>query len=163
MTGTALEITTPPNEPIITWRRFVKAPPELIFEAMTKAEHLRHWWGPRNLQLVVCESDPRVGGKYRLVHRAPDGQEFGFHGEYLELDFPNRIVNTFVFEPFPDNEAIDTVVLEAVDGGTQIIGTEVHDSIASRDGKVASGMEGGMTETYERLDALMNSLHAAAI
>ena len=86
MTTTQLVIETPADTPEIRTRRFVKAPPALVFEAWTTAEHLREWWGPRNLQIVLCEVDLRVGGGYRIVHRAPDGQEFGFHGDYREID-----------------------------------------------------------------------------
>lgn len=160
MTTATLEITTPPDEPVIIFRRFVKAPPALVYQAFTDPEHLAHWWGPRRLEMVVCELDLRVGGRYRFVHRALDGQEFGFHGEYRELDPPNRIVNTFVYEGAPDHEAVDTAVFEAVDGGTMITGTSVHDSIESRDAHVASGMEGGMTESYERLDERLASLQS---
>jgi uncharacterized protein YndB with AHSA1/START domain len=157
MTSPKLEIETPADEPVITFRRFVKAPPKLVFQAYTEPELLKQWWGPRYLELTVCEIDLRVGGSYRFVHRAPDGQEFGFHGEYREIDAPHRLVNTFVFEGVPDHEALDTVVFEEVDGGTMVVGRSVHDSIDARNMQVASGMEQGMIETYDRLDALVGS------
>ena len=78
------------GEPVITYRRFVPAPPELVFEAWTKPEHLTQWLGPAYLELSVCEIDLRVGGAYRFVHRAPDGTEHGFHGEYLEVVRPSQ-------------------------------------------------------------------------
>ena len=67
----------------------------------TEPEHLRHWWGPRQFELVVCESDPRAGGRYRFVQRAPDGQEHTFHGTYREVDRPRRLVRTFVYAGAP--------------------------------------------------------------
>lgn len=160
MTTAALEIETPADQPVIHSRRFVKAPPALVFDAWTTAEHLRNWWGPRRLEIVLCEVDLRVGGGYRIVHRAPDGQEFAFHGEYREIDPPKRLVSTFVFEGMPDDEAVETLTLEEVEGGTMVHGLTVHTSLAARDGHMASGMEAGMRETFERLDELVARLQA---
>ena len=151
MTTTELEIITPEDEPTIKSRRFVKAPPDLLFDMWTKPEHLKNWWGPRYLELVICEVDLRVGGSYHFVHRAPDGAEYGFHGEYREIDRPNRLVSTFVFEGMPDDEAVETLVLEAVDGGTLVSGTTVHSSIEARDAHIGSGMKEGMIETFVSL------------
>lgn len=162
MSTQTLELDIPPDSPTILIRRFVKAPPELVFTAMTEPRHLRRWWGPRNLELVVCEVDLRVGGGYRFVHRAPDGSEFGFHGSYRELDPPRRVVQTFVYEGAPDHPAVETMELQPVEGGTLLVATSVHDSVASRDAHVASGMEAGMRETYERLDELLAGLAPAA-
>jgi uncharacterized protein YndB with AHSA1/START domain len=155
MTTTALDITTPADEPVIRTRRFVKASPDLVFEAWTNPDHLRNWWGPRRLEMVVCEVDLRVGGGWRFVHRAPDGQEFAFYGKYLEVDPPNRLVATWTWEGMPDDEAIETLVLEAVAGGTMVCGEARHKNIADRDQHIENGMESGMTETYERLDELV--------
>lgn len=102
----ALEFTTPPDEPVIRFRRFFKAPPALVFETWTDPGHRRDWWGPRMLELVVCEVD--LGGSYRYVLRAPDGQERGLHGEYREIDTPHRLASTFVLEVAPGNEAVET-------------------------------------------------------
>jgi len=62
MTTTGIELSVPTDEPVIRYRRFVKAPPELMFAMWTEPEHLRNWWGPRELELVLCEVDLRVGG-----------------------------------------------------------------------------------------------------
>jgi uncharacterized protein YndB with AHSA1/START domain len=149
---TALEIEIPPDQPVITFRRLVKATPELVFRMYTEPEHLRHWWGPRHLDVVVCEVDLRVGGTYRFVHRAPDGQEFSFRGEYHVIEAPRRLVKSFVYDGAPEDEAIDTFTFETVDEGTLITCTTVHSSIAARDAHVASGMEPGLTASYLRLD-----------
>ena len=102
MTTSKLEVIAPANEPVIITHRFIKASPALLFKCWTTPEHMKQWLGPRELVMVSCEVDLRVGGGYRYVHRAPDGQEYGFHGKYLEIDAPHRMVCTFVFEPFPD-------------------------------------------------------------
>ena len=157
-TTKTLDITAPPGSPVIEFRRFVRATPELLFRVHTEPEHVRHWWGPRNLELVVCEIDLRVGGAYRFVHRAPDGSEYGFHGVYREIERPHRLSHTFVYEGAPEHEAVDTSVFEAVEGGTMIHGTSVFVSVEARDFHLESGMEGGIRETYERLDELVATL-----
>jgi uncharacterized protein YndB with AHSA1/START domain/dihydrofolate reductase len=153
-----LEIEIPPGEPVIAFRRVVKAPPDLVFRIYTEPEHLRRWWGPRHLDMVLCEIDLRVGGTYRFVHRAPDGQEFGFHGEYRVIERPYRLVKSFVYEGTPDDEAVDTFTFEPVDEGTLISCRTVHSSIAARDAHAASGAAAGLTASYQRLDEWLASL-----
>jgi len=157
-----LEIIAEPGKTSFTTRRVVDAPRTLVFEAFTKPEHIKRWMGPCNLTMVVCDSDFRVGGSYRFVFRAPDGQEAAFRGEFREIVPPARIVRTFVFEPYPDAEALETLQLEELDGKTTITTTTLHKNVESRDGHLGSGMEGGMTEGYERLDALLAELQMQA-
>ena len=155
-----LEIIAEPGLATIVSRRVVCAPRELVWDLFTKPEHLKRWWGPRVLNLVVCEVDLRVGGSYRFVQRAPDGQEFGFRGVYREIARPERIVNTFVFELMPDHEALQTLILEDQGDKTLVQTTTLHQSVADRDGHLASGMEPGMRDTYARLDELVSALAA---
>jgi uncharacterized protein YndB with AHSA1/START domain len=108
--------------------------------------------------MTGCQSDLRVGGRYRWVFRAPDGSEVGFSGEFREIAAPERIVRTFVFEPIPDAEALETLELTEANGVTTIMTTTVHKSVENRDGHVNSGMEGGMTEGYARLEELLSAL-----
>lgn len=150
-----LEIIAEPGQPTIISRRVVNARRELVWDVFTRPEHLKRWWGPRALTMVVCEVDLRVGGRYRFVQRTPDGQEFGFRGEYREIVRPERIVNTYVFELMPDHEALQTLVLDEHDGRTTVSTTTLHKSVADRDAHLASGMEPGMRETYARLDELL--------
>jgi uncharacterized protein YndB with AHSA1/START domain len=155
-----LDLQIPPEEPVIRYSRLLRAPRDLVFRVFTEPEHLRRWWGPSILENVVCEIDLRVGGGYRIVQRAPDGQEFAFRGEYLELDPPRRVVSTFVFEGAPDHEAVETLVLEEIDGGTMVYAETRHDSLTSRDAHVASGMEVGLRESHDRLDQLLTQVAA---
>ena len=76
---------------------------------------------------------------------------------------PERVVRTFVFEPKPEHEAVETLHLEEHDGKTTITTTTVHKTVEGRDGHLAGGgMEAGMTDGYARLDELLASLLAAA-
>ncbi len=160
MINAQTEVVTPPDEPIVEVRRFLGAPPELVWRACCEPELLRRWWGPRRLENVECTIDLRAGGSWRVVQRAPDGGEFAFHGEYLELDPPSRRVSTWVYEGEPESQATETLVLEGVDGGTMLTLTSVHDSVAVRDLHVASGMEEGIVDSYARMDELIAELEA---
>jgi uncharacterized protein YndB with AHSA1/START domain len=160
VTSKKLEIIVDPDKPTIVTRRVFDAPRALVFDAWTKPEHLRRWLGPRVLTMVVCEIDLRVGGGYRWVQRAPDGKEYAFHGVYREIIRPEKIVSTFVFEAFPDAEAIETLTLEERDGKTTVTSLSVHKTVQGRDGHLAAGrMEVGMTDGYARLDDLLASMH----
>jgi uncharacterized protein YndB with AHSA1/START domain len=161
-TSRKLEIIADPDKPTIVSRRTFDAPRALVFDAWTKPELMKRWLGPRALQVVLCEVDLRVGGGYRFVHRAPDGQEYGFHGTYREIARPDRLVSTLVFELFPDAEAVETLVLEERDSKTTATTTTVHTSMQNRDGHLANGgMEVGMREGYERLDELLPQIKRA--
>jgi uncharacterized protein YndB with AHSA1/START domain len=142
-------------------RRVFDAPRRLVYEALTKPEHLKRWWGPKGLTLVVCEIDLRVGGGYRFVQRAPDGQEFAFRGVYRELRRPERIVSTFVFELMPEHEAIDTVTLDEKEGKTTLTSTVLHDSVESRDAHYAT-MQSGVIDSYDRLAEVLASMMAVS-
>ena len=161
MTNEETQITIPPGEPVIKVRRFFKAPPELLYRVITEGEFLRRWWGPRRLEVAECDVDLRVGGTWRVVHRAPDGTEFVFHGEFLELTPPWRRVGTWVWEGAPEHKATETLVFEPMDGGTMLVSTMVHTSVEARDMHVANGMEGGIIESHERLDEVLAEVQAA--
>ncbi len=161
-TASEFEFTTPVDEPIIQFRRFFRAPPALVFEVWTNPEHLRKWWGPRVLELIVCEVDLNVGGRYRYVLRTPDGQEFTQLGEYREIDPPQRLVSTYALDVAPEDQTTETVLFSAVDGGTLVTSTSVHRSIAARDRQIAGGMmEVGLADQFSRLDDLLEELRIA--
>ncbi len=156
-----LELEVPPGEPVILFRRFVAAPPELVWDLYTSCEHLRNWWGPRALEMVECSVDVRPGGAWRHVVRAPDGSTHGFGGRYVTVDRPHTLSCTFAYDGVPGQEALDTVTFAAVDGGTMIAGRSDHGSVQARDAHVASGMESGMRDSYDRLAELLSAVQAA--
>jgi len=156
-----LTVTTPSEREIVMTRTF-DAPRELVFEAHSKAEHMREWWGPRGFTMPVCEMDFRPGGAYRFVQRGPDGEEYAFRGELREIVRPERIVWTFEFEGMPGNVSVDTMTLEEEDGRTTITATSVFDSVEQRDGMLESGMETGAAETYDRLAELLEKMQEAS-
>ncbi len=159
MTNRRLEIEVPSGEPAVVFQRFVDAPPDLVFAVWTEPEHLRNWWGPRQFELVVCESDPRAGGRYRFVQRAPDGQEHTFDGVYREVDRPQRLVRTFVYAGAPEDESVETVTFLRDGRGTLITSTSVFPSFAARDFYAQRGMEAGLRESHQRLDEWLETIH----
>jgi uncharacterized protein YndB with AHSA1/START domain len=151
------KITFPSDLEIRIERQF-DAPRTLVFECATKPEHLVQWWGPRTHELITCDVDLRVGGNYRFVLRTPDGTEAGFRGEFLELVRPERLKQTFIFEPFPDHGAVETMTLDEVNGGTLFTTVIKHKTKEGRDGMFNAGMESGMNDSHARLDELLAAL-----
>jgi uncharacterized protein YndB with AHSA1/START domain len=160
VTSRRLAIEVPAGEPAVVFRRFVDAPAELVFAVWTEPQHLRNWWGPRQFELVVCESDPRAGGRYRFVQRAPDGQEHTFHGVYREVDRPHRLVRTFVYAGAPQDESVETVTFQRDGHGTLITSTSVFPSFAARELYTQAGMDAGLRESHHRLDEWLETLHS---
>ncbi len=149
-----------PSEREVILRRVFKAPRRLVFEAMSKPEHVRNWWGCAMHAVTVCEMDFRAGGSWRIVQRTPDGQEHPFRGEYKEIDAPERVVQTFIYdvEGIRDHPAVETITLVERNGETILTNRIRHDSRQSRDAHLYSGMEQGATESMDRLEALVDSM-----
>jgi uncharacterized protein YndB with AHSA1/START domain len=152
-----LTVTTPSNREVLLTRVF-DAPRRLVFEAFTKPEHVARWYGCRGYTCPVCEIDLRVGGSYRYVARDPDGEEFGVRGTYREIAPPERLVCTERFDAYPDSEAVITMTLHEHEGKTMFSATIAYESAAVRDAVIASGMERGAGETYDRLAELLAHL-----
>jgi uncharacterized protein YndB with AHSA1/START domain len=149
------EIVSDPDVPLVRLTREFDAPPDKVFRAHTDPDLLVRWLGPRDLTMKVDHYDCRTGGSYRYVHVRGD-DEFGFHGCFHEVRPSELIVQTFTFEGAPDGVALEKVVLEDLgDGRTRLVATSLVDSFADRDAFVASGMETGIREGYERLDELL--------
>jgi uncharacterized protein YndB with AHSA1/START domain len=138
--------------------RVFDAPRLLVFEAMSKPEHLRRWWGPRGSTMPICEIDFRPGGAWRFVIRKPGGQEYAFRGEFRDIVAPERMVQTFEFEGMPGAVSVETMTLSEHDGKTTVTSISRFDSIEARDGMIQSGMEKGAAETYDRLEELLRTL-----
>jgi len=161
MASKKLETIVEPGQTSFITQWVVDAPRILVFETFTRPEYLKRWLVPSGLTMVSCESDLRVGGRYRLVYRDTEGKEVAYRGEYRELDHPERIVRTFVYEPLPDKDAIETLVLQEGGGKTTITTTTAHKTVEDRDGHFYSGTEAGLTECYEKLDQLLAEVQAS--
>jgi uncharacterized protein YndB with AHSA1/START domain len=154
----SFKATTPSDREIVLTRLF-DAPRRLVFEAMSKPEHIRRWWGilDDRHSVTTCEIDLRVGGRWRFVGRGPQG-EYAFHGAYREIAAPERVVFTEIFEPFPDVESIVTSVLTEEGDKTRLTVTALYPSLEVRDSVLKSGMARGASISYDRLEDLVKEL-----
>lgn len=154
-----LKLTTRGDREIVMTRDF-NAPRTLVFDAFTKPELLKQWLlGPPGWTMLVCEIDLRVGGAYRYVWRqSSDGREMGMGGIYREISAPERVVATEKFdEAWYPGEAVGTLVLVEQGGKTTVTQTVLYQSREARDAVLKSGMEKGVTASYDRLDAVLAS------
>jgi uncharacterized protein YndB with AHSA1/START domain len=151
------EIIADPKVPLVRITREFDAPPQKVFRAHTDPELLVQWLGPRRLEMRIDHHDCRTGGSYRYVH-VGDGNEFGFHGCFHEVRPSELIVQTFTFEGEPDGVALERLLFDDLgDGRTRLTATSLVDSFEARDAVLASGMEDGVRQSYERLDELLAS------
>jgi uncharacterized protein YndB with AHSA1/START domain len=151
-TGT-LKVTTPTDREIVMTRVF-DAPRRLVFDAFTKPELLKRWFGPRGWSLVVCEVDLKVGGTFRFVLRGPDGKDLGMRGIYREIEPPERSVHTESFDDYPGESQVTGVWVEQ-GGKTTLTVTVLYPSREVRDAVIQSGMGHGAAESYDKLAELL--------
>jgi len=138
--------------------RTIDAPPHIVFEAWTKAELFQRWWVPKSfgLTLLSCELDVRVGGGYRLVFRHPAAPEgMAFHGRYLEVTPPSRLVWTN--EEAGGNGQVTTITFEERDGQTLLVAHDLYPSKEALDEDIRSGSTSWNDETFSQLDELLGS------
>lgn len=151
-TGT-LKVDLPSDREVRLTRVF-KAPRALVYDCFSKPELLKRWFGPHGWRLTTCEVDLRVGGRWRFILTGPGGQTMGMSGEYVELTPPEGSVHIERFDDYP-GESVVTSVLTEQDGQTTMTATVLYPNKEIRDAVVASGMEHGAAESYDRLAAAL--------
>ena len=155
-------VVTTPSEVEIRMTRLFDAPRQLVFEAMTRPEHVKQWWGRLGdgYSVPVCEIDLRVGGAWRFVNRHPEGEAV-FYGEYREITPPSRLVFTEIFEPYPDSVSVVTTEFTTEGSKTRMTATVRYPSLEVRDMVLGSGMATGAGVSYDRLEELVAKLQRA--
>src|SRR3712207_6590449 len=148
--GTA-KVTLPADDQILIEREFA-APANLVWRAVTEPDLVRRWWHAGRGEMTACEIDLRVGGSWRYAMR-PEGvdDEIAFYGEFLEIVPNEKVVQTETFAPFPDDPSTNTMTLIERDGVTTMRTLVQHRTAEGRDMQLASGMEAGMQDAYDRL------------
>lgn len=154
---TTATVTTPADREIHIERIF-EAPRDRVFAVFTDPELISEWWGPRGTTTFVEKMDVRTGGDWRFLCRTSDGAETGFRGTYREVSPPERIVQTFEWDGMPSHISVETATFEDLGDRTKVTTTSLFHTTEERDGMLGSGMEGGMNETYQRLDELLERL-----
>jgi len=150
-----LVVTAPENTPFIETAREFDAPVAAVFRAHRDPDLVRLWLGPDGYETEVPVWEFRTGGNYRFVQRSPDGREFAFNGAYHRIEDDLRIVQTFEYEEFPEVVSLETLQFVDLGERTRLVGRSVFPTVESRDAMVAAGMENGMRQGYDRLDALL--------
>ena len=142
----------------LVFERTFDAPLALVWKAMTEADRVPRWWGPKGTTTTVVEMDVRVGGTWRYLSHADDREDVAFYGEYLEVDPPNGYTWTFMFDvegggPMggPETHTFE----DLGDGRTRIRTISNMGSSEAIDGALATGMVKGAIETWDRLEALL--------
>jgi uncharacterized protein YndB with AHSA1/START domain len=147
-----------PNELEIDTTREFDAPLELVFDVLTKPEHVRNWFAPFTDRVTECSIDLRVGGTYHIVFVTEDGTECSFRGTYLEVDAPTRTVATWMFEGWPGVEAVETEDLEETNGVTKLT---MRLAFRDQAGRAHMGGEnGGQEDSWNKLEDYLSSLLA---
>ena len=148
-------VLTMPSDRELAFTRVFDAPRQRVFDAWTKPEHLVRWYGCHASSLIVCEVDLRVGGSYRFVARMTDGTEHALSGVYRDIVSPERLVFTQRFNDDPNKEALVALLFEECSGKTVMTMTALYRSAEDRQAVLDIGVARGMSETFERLTALL--------
>jgi uncharacterized protein YndB with AHSA1/START domain len=150
-----LDVTvTLPSETEIRFTCFFRRSSQILFEAWTRPEHIRHWWGCHGASISTCEIDLRIGGAWKILLRMPDGSGHSFHGVYREIVSAERLVYSECYDApqFGNPEWLTTVTFEETEGGTQLTHNIRHSSRQVRDGHLKAGMETGAVHQLRHLD-----------
>jgi uncharacterized protein YndB with AHSA1/START domain len=140
------------------------APRELVFKAHTDPEMYVEWVGPHGMKMTIDKWDCREGGSYRFTHER-DGHQYSFFGVYHEVLAPERIIGTFEFDGLPERGHVIMGTTKFEDIGNsrcRLTHQSVFQSVADRDGMIQSGMERGVNDSYEKLDAIFEQLQSAS-
>jgi uncharacterized protein YndB with AHSA1/START domain len=149
-------ITAPEGVPFVEIVREFDAPVEAVYNAYADPELVKQWLGPNGYDMQIDTYDLESGGRYRYVHTNPAGDSFAFNGVFHRARPNELIIQTFEWEGMPDQVSIETVRFEDLGGGrSRIVGQSVFPSVEGRDGMIENGMETGVVEGYERLDAVL--------
>jgi uncharacterized protein YndB with AHSA1/START domain len=150
-------VTTPSDREIVVTRIY-DAPRALIYKTMMDPDTIPNWWGSRGLTTTVEAMDARPYGAWRFCQHGPDGDVFGFRGEYILIAAPELVVTSYEVEAAVGQTAIDAVHLHEDDGRTILTSISLFPTRADRDRSLHMGSVNGAIESYERLAALLPAL-----
>jgi uncharacterized protein YndB with AHSA1/START domain len=147
-------IEMPNDLDVVTTREF-EAPIALVFDVLTKPEHVSKWFAPFECEVTECSIDLRVGGNYHIVFVTGDGTECSFRGTYLEVEPPTRTVETWLFEGWPDAQAVESVDLHEANGVTKLTMKLAFRDKTGRDHMTKSD---GQEDSFDKMEDLLRSL-----
>lgn len=154
----ALDLTAPVDTLAMEFSRDFDAPVQALFRAHAEPELVKQWLGPQGLQMAITEWEFRSHGGYRYSHTDASGT-YAFNGTFHTVRPNEFILQTFEFEGAPDMVNIEYMWFEDLGNGrSRLRGRSICPNTEARDALLSSGMEGGMTEGYAKLDALLQTL-----
>jgi uncharacterized protein YndB with AHSA1/START domain len=154
---TRIEVSS--EVPLVTIIREFDAPVAQVFRAYVEPELFRQWIGPRDRAFELEEFDCRTGGAWRYSTALDAERAARFFGSFHEVRRDERIGQTFTYDGVPDAVALETAVFEDLGANrSRVTSTSLVDSFEGRDAFVASGMERGVVEGYEKLDEVLAGL-----
>jgi uncharacterized protein YndB with AHSA1/START domain len=135
-------------QPSLTLKRRLKAPPAKVFAAWTDPEKMKRWMGPGEIKAARAEVDPRVGGRYRIVMHAPNGEEYDVGGVYREVVANEKLVFTWAWKSAPEQESLVTLSLKPDGDGTLL--TLTHERFPDEESR--DNHKGGWTSSLDKLE-----------
>ena len=157
-----VQIVAEPGLPQILITREFAASPEALFRAYTEPDLFAQWIGPRRLTTIIDRYEAQHGGSWRYVSREEDGTEYGFRGVFHGTPSLDGITQTFEFEGAPGHVSLEKVTFERKGDKTLLHQNAIFQSVEDRDAMIQAGMEAGLREALENLDALLASGAAGA-
>jgi uncharacterized protein YndB with AHSA1/START domain len=157
-------VTAEPGKQELFITREFDAPRDLVFRAHIDPDLYVQWVGPRDLTMTIQKFDMVNNGSYKYTHER-DGHKYAFFGVTHEVTAPERIIGTFEFDGLPERGHVimgKTMFEDLPNGRSRVVHQSVFFSVEDRDGMVQSGMERGVTEGYEKLDALLEKESASS-
>ena len=137
------------SKPALTLKRRLNAPPAKIYRAWTDAAKISRWFGPEAAEMLRAETDVRVGGRFRIVFRGPDGEEHDVGGVYREVVPNQKLVFTWAWRSTPERESLVTVALKRDGDGTLL--TLLHEQFFDEAARDRHGR--GWNETLDKLES----------
>lgn len=136
----------------LTLVRRIKARPEIVFDALVTPEGITQWWGPDAGPVLVAESNPRAGGRFKVRFRLLDGSEHESSGEFLEVVRPLLVRMTWRWTAggADPGESLVTMALRAVPEGTEL--TFTHARLHDEESRVSH--EGGWSGALDKLEKM---------
>ena len=137
------------SKPALTLKRRLNAPPAKIYRAWTDAAKISRWFGPEDAEILRAETDVRVGGRFRIVFRGPDGEEHDVGGVYREVVPNQKLVFTWAWRSTPERESLVTVALKR-DGDATLL-TLLHEQFFDEAARDRHGR--GWSATLDKLES----------
>ncbi len=150
-----------PDRPEIIITHEFDAPQDIVFKAFTVPGLYAQWLGPRSLAMTIKKFEPWDGGSWRYAHRDEDGREYGFHGVFHEVTFPERIIDTIEFEGNAEkgHVSLETILFEPLpDNRTHVTIHALFQTVADRDAILEADMDEGVRASHERLNELLEQV-----